>query len=261
MRISIAPAMVLVATCVIGQRRDWALDSIELKLPPEVRERCHIVRFPRGWRIPPIENYGQRVGIDYRSEYEFRVSGLLGTRFLVGTYTAGINSRYYSANHYRVDLSDPTAHVATADPAEWDAAFVVPLSRKEILSTFGPGKPPNNVEFNGFPFTRSGSWEAAFSWSRLSPDSSWLVLHSVSDEKVHFPWVDYSVFFDTFNARTGTKLFTLKGKYSGVGDAPFDVMERAAWLTERYFVIPLGKHKERCVVCEFVARREAGGKP
>ena len=74
-------------------------------------------------------------------------------------------------------------------------------------------------------------------------------------------WRVDGVFYDVYSTVTGKKLFTIQGKLGGLGDDPQGCLRRTAWLTERYLIIPLGKHRERCVVCEFDARRERGGTP
>jgi hypothetical protein len=53
-----------------------------------------------------------------------------------------------------------------------------------------------------------------------------------------------------FNAVSGKKLLTFDGKYSG--NSPEDLLKTTGWLTARYFIIPLGTHRERCLVCDFV---------
>jgi hypothetical protein len=263
-RLSFLTALALSAPSLVGQRRDWAIDSIDLKLPPAAKERCHVVRFPRRWKLPRADTPQEFEGFNYYpTDYEFRVEGLLGTTFLVGAFTPVTSHlRYDATNRYRVNLSDPTTTVQPASRADWDNAAVVPLYRKSVLPiVFGTGPQPDHAKFNGFQFERTGTLWTGDSGSRLSPDSSWLVLQSTASRKVRFPWVDYLVFYDVFNAVTGRKLFTIQGKYSGVGDDPWTCLLKTAWLTERYFIIPLGKHRERCVVCEFVARSESGGKP
>jgi hypothetical protein len=64
------------------------------------------------------------------------------------------------------------------------------------------------------------------------------------------------VFFDLFNADTGQKLFTIEGKLSSVngGQPDSDVLPKTAWVTERYFIVPLGKTIDRCLVCDFGGR-------
>lgn len=232
----------------------WA-GHIEVNLTRASRQFCHIIRFPRGWAIQRIDNEGQRLFFDYSSKYEFRVQGLLGTKFLVGGFAESIGTRYDTINRYTVDLSDGTAPVRQADREIWEAAAVVPLTRK---STFPPiGTVPNETraEFNGFQFVKSGdTWaQPSDGATRLSPDQAWLVLQSYSGKGDHGP---AKVFFEVFNAETGKKALTIEGTYSTFSYSydPDGILSKTAWLTERYFIVPLGKHKERCLVCEFGGR-------
>jgi hypothetical protein len=251
---------ILMATSLLprGAAGVWAGDFIDLKLPPVAREYCHVIRFPRGWKAEHFDDPPAYPGIDYySSDYEFRVEGLLGTWFLVGAFTPNIERRVNSTNQYRVNLSDPTAPVLPANKRDWNAAAVVPLVRKSI----SPRIVGYQRSFDRFhQYTMSGARSLIpGSESRLSPDSAWLVLQSATQAKTRVVDV-FNVFFDMFNAATGKKLFTIRGTYSGIGD-PEGSLDRTGWLTERYFIIPLGKHRERCVVCEFAPPREPGGKP
>jgi hypothetical protein len=45
------------------------------------------------------------------------------------------------------------------------------------------------------------------------------------------------------------------------GEPDSDVLAKTGWVTERYFIVPLGKTIERCLVCDFGGRnREKGTK-
>jgi hypothetical protein len=57
---------------------------------------------------------------------------------------------------------------------------------------------------------------------------------------------------DVFDAGTGNRLVTIEGDHSGfAGPDSTGALGTTAWLTERYFIVPLGEHRERCLVCEF----------
>jgi hypothetical protein len=97
----------------------------------------------------------------------------------------------------------------------WDTAALVPLSgRNRSLPRGAPveGRP---LEFHGFQVAKSG--------------------------------------FQVFNANTEKKAFMLEGKYPSINntDDPDGVLAKTDWLTERYFIVPLGRTIERCLVCDF----------
>jgi hypothetical protein len=132
---------------------------------------------------------------------------------------------------------------------------VVPLSRK---NRFFPGGEPveeRPFEFHGSQFAKSGAiWAQTFRGAALlSPDQAWLVLQSRERKN---PSGAVKVFFDVFNAETGKKVVMIEGNYSSInnGDDPDGVLAKAGWLTERYFIVPLGKTIERCLVCDFGGR-------
>ncbi len=229
-------------------------DFIDLKMTPAMREDCHIVRFPNGWRIRGVDVNGSRIEIDNaNSDFEFRVEGPLETWFLVGAFQTWGRA----ANHYRVNLSDPAAPVLAAREQDWDAATPLPFVHKPVPPFDFYDKYP--IKFNGFQFMRSGAhW--SISPARLSPDSAWLILQSETNVTTSPYKYVYRVFFDVFNADTGRKAFTIEAKYQGVS-VPDVCLRTTAWLTERYFIIALGKHRERCLVCDFGARRKQADKP
>jgi hypothetical protein len=229
-------------------------DIVDVKLTPALRKYCHIIRFPQGWKIRPFADDGEPTTISIpRSDYEFRVRGLLNTQFLVGAFTPDVVERRYNAsNHYRVNLSDPTAPAVPASEEDWNAASTVQLVRKfQYFPELGKGGP---IVFNGFRFPKSGAQWSDPGVSRLSPDSAWLVLQSFTEGGVskltHRGLA--TLFMDVFNANTGDKVLTIEANQSGfAGPDSVGVLETTAWLTERYFVVPLGEHRERCLICEF----------
>jgi hypothetical protein len=60
------------------------------------------------------------------------------------------------------------------------------------------------------------------------------------------------VYFDFFNADNGTRLFSIEGTFiNNIDDQPDGLLGLTGCVTDRYCIIPLGIHKERCVVCDF----------
>lgn len=250
-----------------------AADHLDVKIASTMRERCHIVRFPQGWKIPvelgksPNEP-GKIFTYEYYDEYEFRVPGLLQTKFLVGGLTRLTELRY-TANKYEVDLSNAKAPVLPASDEAWQSATPVSTKQKSafvLSSLLRPGNQP--IEFHGFQFFKTGEiW--ANENSRVSPDDASLVLQSWTGSTESggetgfgscFPFGCRGKFFlDIFNADAGKKLLTIEGTYSG-SDID-NLLSTTGWLTERYFIVPLGDHRERCLVCEFGGRGQPGAKP
>jgi hypothetical protein len=152
--------------------------------------------------------------------------------------------------------------VLPASEDAWEQATPVPLTQKPAV-VFDP-KPNQPLEFNGFKFAKIGE---VWNESRLSPDRTWIVIQSWSGR------ADYSegplstaclpfgcrgkLFFEVFNADTGRRISTIVGTYSGPN--PGGLIRQTAWVAERYFLIPLGEHRKRCLVCEF--GRGKGTKP
>jgi hypothetical protein len=230
-------------------------DLMDVKLSPTAKEYCHVVQFPKGWKAERLDDPAAYPGIDSRySDHEFRVKGLLGTQFLVGAFSPNTARAGHSINHYLADLSDATTRVRPVSKAEWDAATVLPLIRKSISPKI-VGYSPSFAPFQRYAM--SGTQPSyPGSDSRLSPDSAWLVLQSGTPERVRRPVQYHAIFLDVFDTATGRKIVTIQGTYSEVTNVPDSNLGKTAWLTERYFIIPLGAQLEKCVVCEFSARRE-----
>jgi hypothetical protein len=244
-----------IAANVIVAANAWQpllLGHIEIKLTPAMSGYCHIISFPQGWAMPRLDDHHEPLIFDYANEYEFRVRGVLGTEFLVGVFKKMVGHRYDAVNRYKVDLSHPSAPVLPISRAAWDASAVVPQTRKGI---FPPGETmpsERRAEFHGFQFARTGDFWAQPSQgaSRLSPDQAWLVLQSMTGTPEHIP---NKVFFDVFSAETGKKLLLIEGAYFSAWGTydPDGALDMTGWITERYFVVPLGEHKEQFMVCEF----------
>ena len=257
-----ASAACLIASLFMTASVRAAGDHLDVKVSAAMREYCHIIQFPQGWTSPIWDERGMYFGREIR-DYEFRVGGLLGTRFLVagrvdfGTELTQEGRRLYTTNKYEVDLSDPKAPVRPEDNEAWKSATIISLTRKRAFDLAGVREKP--IEFHGFVFDKSGELWAGLD-NLLSPDQALLVLQSwtgtaaIYDGPYDIGWgllVGYrgKVFFDIFNADSGKKLLTIQGRYA-TGN-PEGVINRTAWVTERYFIVPMGEHLERYLVCEF----------
>ncbi len=249
-----------------------ASDPIDVKVASDAREYCHIVEFPQGWSTPRLDERGLLLTYGASNDYEFRVVGLLGTRFLVAgvveperTGMSTTKTRYTS-NKYDVDLSNPKAVARPASDALWESGTTITLSQKSVVGQFVQLTPDSRVEYHGFQFEKSGHfwvWPEYLA-TRLSPDQAWLVLQSITGpvepigtERLRdiFRFYQGKVFFDIFNADTGKKILTIAGHYHC--NDPAHLLGKTAWLAERYFIAPLGEHNEHCLVCEF-GKKERG---
>ena len=235
-----------------------APDVVDVDLNAAAREYCHVLRFPSGWQteksvVPP------KFGL--ADDYEFRVPGLQGTKFLVRG-VQDLVGKYYTANIYGADFSDPKAIAQPATEEEWKTATVVSIPRD--TSTSGArvkDRRSKYAELEGRQFMRSGdAWGSA----RLSPGRAVLVVESWSGTLTRCggsdvpggltPCVDFGgsrgkLFFDVYNADTGKKAITLTAKFTHI--LPEEAFGKTAWVTERYFIIPLDEKRERCLVCGF----------
>src|ERR1700682_4401463 len=96
LRFRTLPIVTLV--CVV---RLWASGPVYVAVTPAIQEYCHLIRFPETWRIPEVNEGGQALFYDYSDQYQFRVVGLLGTKFLVAGRVMLTDRRYYTFNKYQ----------------------------------------------------------------------------------------------------------------------------------------------------------------
>ena len=255
-RVTVTVALLITAVPVTA-------DHLDVKVAPDMREYCHIVKLPRGWKVPPGPGLDY---LGYADQYEFRVSGLAGGRFLV----AGVDSVYkrYTINKYEVDLSDAKAPVVSATDQAWESASRASTAQKSA-AVRGWERRDQPMEYRGVRFAKSGEFWS-YEGGRLSPDQAWLVLQSWTGSASSggetgwggcFPFACRGkIFFDIFSVDTSKKLLTIEGTYSG-NDPEGTLLGGTEWLTERYFIVPMGEHRERSLVCEFGERRPGRMKP
>jgi hypothetical protein len=241
---------VLVLAIFAAPREATAANAVDLGLNAAAREYCHILRFPLGWQ-PAKPTF--RLGDDY----EFRVPGLQGTKFLIRAMQQLAN-RYYSGNLYEADFSDPKGIAQPATEEAWQSGTVV---NWQHWATVELGR---YIDSLGFQFKKTGKNEGGW---LLSPGRALLVVESWSGilgrcggnndtgpGAVFSPCIDLrgphgSLYFDVYNADTGNRLITLTAKFSKI--LPEEDFLKTGWVTERYFAIPLDEKRERCLVCEF----------
>jgi hypothetical protein len=242
-----------------------ARDTLEVQWNADVREYCHLLRFPQGWQIPKfvpkvdgtLEVYGSitLAGADY----EFRIPGVLSTRFLVRAVDD--YPKHYTTNIYEVDLADPHVIPYPAREAAWNSATVVPLRYK------GPAAAQEKlVQLREFRFPPSGDHSHGYT---LSPDRAVLIIQSWSgtlgpgggsdvpgDFSISLKFGDAhgKLFFDAYDADTGKKLVTIVTKFVNI--LPEEVFDKTGWVTERYFFVPLDERRDKCFICDFGRNRK-----
>jgi len=253
----------LTVAILVGSCAAIARDAVQVDLNAAARQYCHILNFPGGWQLPrSIRVMGEEVltrKFSLLDDYEFRVPGLQGTKFLVRGVQE-IADRYYTTNLYQTDLSDVIVVPQSAGEAVWQAATTV-NTRLNNGGASVPGSRSRYVEFQGLRFPRTGD---AWNGVRISPDRSLLIVQSWSGHLGRCPGANVpfgalpcqdlgdatsgKLFFDVYNGDTGSKLITLTAVFS---EYLPEQLGKTRWITERYFILPLDEALERCLVCEF----------
>jgi hypothetical protein len=238
-----------------------AADVVNLDLNATAREYCRVLRFPAGWKMPiyfepdgfhvvPLSKFA------LSDDFEFRVPGLQGTKFLVRGVEK-LSSKYYTSNIYEADFADPSGAAQPVGEEQWNSGTPVPWHVREQARDL-----LTKIKSLGFAFKPTGRDESEV---RLSPDSGAIIVQSYSGTLGRcggddiplgvFPTcIDIrgphgKLFFDVYNTETGRKLITLTAKFSRI--FPNEVFSRTGFVTERYFLIPLDEKREKCLICEF----------
>jgi hypothetical protein len=261
MRLLLGVSLLIAGGFATGMNAWAQFDDLEVTLTQVARGYCHVIRFPQTWTIQHFEDRtGQRLFFGSPgSDYEFRVEGILATQFLVAGFTEFVGRNYYTNNRYIIDLSDPAAQIRLASREVWEASAIVPFTRKNRFLPRGTPAEDKPFEFHALKFARSGDiWDQSVDGpARLSPDQAWLVLQSQArrDQEGYT-----KVFFDFFNADTGRNVFLIEGSHSSINGGDADgALAKTGWLTERYFIVPLGRNMERCLVCDFGGHQSERG--
>jgi hypothetical protein len=225
--------------------------GIQIKMTPLTQRYCHLIQFPRGWEFSGLVRPGDGpINFDDDADYEFRTDPRQGSHFLIGASITAASGRSKTTNWYSADFANPQPAARSVSREAWEAAALAPLTRRSTFSKFDDLE-QDRAEFHGHLLARSGAhWFGPLELvSRISPDSGWLALQSWTE-------VDgkqgMTIFVDVFDVG-GKKVMTIEGSYSG-RDYPRAYLGQTAWLTERYFIMPLGERRERCLICEFGAR-------
>ena len=232
----------------------------EWKLTPATAKYCHIVHFFQAEKLPTdVWDMPGDADLQFRATERptvFLVKAVTetstGADGFVISDDAGLSD--YSRKTFLIDLADPSAVARPADEKAWKAAKVIPLFRRNTFG-FTSEDPRLLAEYNGRSFQKIGRfWEG----TRLSPNGARLVLQSsagksdqhaeqyflVRGSKYHGKL--YLEFFDT---NTGEKILTIEGHYQR--GLPGTGVLHSAWLTDRFFIVPVGEYSERCLVCDF----------
>lgn len=256
---SILGLLALTLLCTPAGGSPWGYhDYLTMKrLQGTATEYCHLVRFPQGWTMPRLGPPFDKEPLVYlEADYDIRQVSPGSDKFLIRAIQKHRGIPTPTLNVYLVDLANPSVVPRPASPVEWAAAEPIALNRTPIGIELNR---ESAAKFKGFTFPKTADRWATYAPSRLSPASSWLVLQSADGKQMSAFGIKYRVVFDMYSTETGRKLATIETTYSGIGNNPDECAGRAAWLTDRFFLIPLGKQAENCLVCEFVKPSQLGG--
>jgi hypothetical protein len=223
-------------------------------------EHCREIHFPGGWKPTKGMQKAQQnhfARFDFGSFYEFRKTTGVTQEYLVAAVDGGMAPpRDYSPNKFWVNFR--SGNVRHATQAEWDSGIVVP-QRRHTKGVILPPQTDDGVLFRDRLFQKSGpQWPLiTFEWARLSPDQKWVAVQSWEGKDyanglgiIFPPRGGHGKFFiDLYEVSSGRKLAAIAGAERDTLEAD-EPLGLTFWIASRYFIVPLGSHIERMLVCE-----------
>ena len=226
--------------------------KVTIKIAP-MRRACTVVHLP-GWKKPalgPDTDWGHAMECDY----DFRsVDGGV----LVGAYCRPLPDEkpVYSPSKYAVYFGSGRVRKATA--REWTNADPYLLFR---VTANDPGihfQPQQKLVYQGKEFPKTGAnWPFPFGISHVSPDgkslnvNSWDgTISSNGDDVWGKDYLDGHYYVDIYDIPSQQRLLAIQGEFHGVD--PYFMFRDSAWLSKRYFMLPLDWQNQlrRFVICD-----------
>ncbi len=216
-------------------------------------EHCREVHFPGGWR--PTKSM-KKAYVDhflFGYPYEFRKAAVGPQEYLVAAVDQIGSHRDYSPDKFWINLR--SGKVRSATQTEWESGQLVPQSSHIKGRSYEP-KTEEGVLLEGKLFRKSGpQWPIPGEHARVSPDEKWLAVQSWEGQDyrngdIFAPRGKPGKFFiDLYEVSSDRRLVAVEGEHRGSlrADVPLTV---TFWLESRYFIVPLGSHLERMLVCE-----------
>jgi hypothetical protein len=153
-----------------------------------------------------------------------------------------------------VNLRSGKARNATQ--SEWESGQAVPQTR-HIKGRFDEPKTVEGVLFHDRSFRKSGpKWPLITSeYARILPDEKWIAVQSWEGQDygngdIIAPRGGHGKFFvDLYEVLSGRKFVAIAGTERDTLEAD-EPLGLTFWLEFRYFIVQLGSHLERMLVCE-----------
>lgn len=227
--------VLVLASCIDPQP-----PRLEVNLDSSTSPYCQQIDFSRGWEY----SYSASGGLPIMVDYEVR-DGRATQVFLIGAILREGSLDMTPTEKYRVDLSGASASVRLASEEEWREGPILPLVRESIQRRRGPSRPEDQLVYEGATFPKTGEhWvRPEIDTTRLSPDGSMLVVQSRDIDRG-----GEQAFFDIYDVNERRKLLTIEGEFHT--PYPDNYIRWSFWLTDRYFVIPVGGKFEGAVFCD-----------
>ena len=225
-------------------------------------EYCHAVHFPGGWRPTKAMKDAYQNHFMFGSPYEFRKNTVTTQEYLVAAVDGGYNPpRNYSPNKSWVDLR--SGRVRDATQPEWDSGVLIRQSFRARGPYFEP-EPANGVAsgdavlLQGKLFRKSGpQWPLSAEYARVSPDGNWIAVQSWDGKNYangNIPLLgphggSGEFFIDLYGVSSGRRFASIAGEEHDTLEAD-EPLGPTFWLESRYFILKLGSHLEKMLVCE-----------
>jgi len=216
-------------------------------------EHCQAVHYPGGWRATKSMKKAHMNHFLFDYPYEFRKTAAISQEYLVAAVDQIGSHRDYSPNIFWVNLRSGKVHDATH--TEWESGQPVPQTRQMKGRPYEP-KTEEGVLFHDRLLRKSGpQWPIPGEHARISPDEKWIAVQSwegqdYANGDIIAPRGGHGRFFiDLYEVSSGRKFAAIGGTEKGTLRADEPLM-LTFWLESHYFIVQLGSHLERMLVCE-----------
>jgi hypothetical protein len=168
------------------------------------------------------------------------------------------NPRDYSPNKFLANLG--TGQVREATQEAWDLGLPLHQTR-DVKGQFLKPTNEKGVLLEGRVFPKSGpQWPISGALDRVSPDGKWIAVQSwdgkdYGNGDIVAPRGGHGKFFiDLYEVSSGRRFASIEGEMHDTLRADLAVA-LTFWLESRYFIVQLGSHLERMLVCEVPTNR------
>ena len=237
----------------------FAGESVTVKVTPDPKA-CTVVHLPR-WKRAADPDWMDAITVcDY--DFRSRDGGIL-----VGAYCQPLRygERIYSPSKYAVSFG--SGRVRKATDTEWNLAD--PYVNFRVTANYAGHEfaPHQKLIYQGKVFPRTGlTWPLADAISHVSHDGDFLAVNSWDgmmlsngddNPLMARAYMDGTYYVDIYETDSAQRALAIQGHFHGID--PYYMFYKSAWISKRYFVLPLDWQQKlrNFVICDVARAAES----